>query len=308
MLIQGTRIKSLERHFAAVAPGTKIVMAVTDITRFAPKLAEVGFTTSLNPGESVLPPAHFGPVSHRNAEGWVIIHKDRPKETAYRTVEWHWRQWRGRHDYEDCSKLVNVPYKRYPRTQVPPPSIEFKILTATAENKIVAIEAVVFSAGQAENLLHCVNLFLEIFGECEVLTLNLNEIVNVPIRRLNWDIFPPGNHPWATVKARLNPIIQGQPKGNQGLITNRLEAINGFGSEFLAVGRAGFSGYVIFGFPKRKLFVLESIHHGNATYVFGEDWEQLSKLTKGEILTNGLQKLRIIHRAEWIQEIRKLLA
>jgi hypothetical protein len=58
----------------------------------------------------------------------------------------------------------------------------------------------------------------------------------------------------------------------------------------------GFNGYIVFGYADLGLFVLESLEHGNATYVFGQDWEQLSALTKKEILHGGLQEERIIHR------------
>ena len=47
---------------------------------------------------------------------------------------------------------------------------------------------------------------------------------------------------------------------------------------------------------------------GNATYVFDKDWEELSKLTKAQILDEGLQRDRVIHRKGWHQRIRHLLS
>lgn len=40
---------------------------------------------------------------------------------------------------------------------------------------------------------------------------------------------------------------------------------------------------------------------------FGKNWEELSKLTKAEILKENLQDVRIIHNNNWQQEIRDLL-
>ena len=94
---------------------------------------------------------------------------------------------------------------------------------------------------------------------------------------------------------------------NQVVITYRLTTITDFEPEFVAIGRAGFSGYLIFGFPKKNLFVLESLYSGNATYVFAEKWEGLSKLTKAEILQGKLQKDRIIHRENWESQINNIL-
>lgn len=307
MIIQGKRIRALDRYFASIKAGTPIVLGINDIQRFQGELTKVGFSSDLAEGEAVLPPADFGPVAMRNAEGDVIVHRDQPKETAYRMIEWHWKEWRGRYDSHDCSKLVAVPYKRFPRTEVPPPSVELRIQATTAGQKLVTVPLLDFRQTNHERILHCVNLLLEIFGECLVMTDDLDAIVNAPIKRLNWDILPTGRHPWAKLKPTLQPIIQRQPHGNQALIEDRLETVNRFGPEFLAIGRAGFTGYVIFGFPNKKLFVLESIHHGNATYVFGDNWQRLSQLTKAEVLGNGLHKARIVHLPGWHKQVSKLL-
>ncbi len=78
--------------------------------------------------------------------------------------------------------------------------------------------------------------------------------------------------------------------------------------EFVAIGRAGFSGYVVFGFPSKSLYILESTKTNNATYVLEDDWEYLSGLTKAEILNNRLHKERILHRENWFTEIARVLA
>jgi hypothetical protein len=113
--------------------------------------------------------------------------------------------------------------------------------------------------------------------------------------------------PWSQLSKEIKPIIEEAPKGNQPLIWARLKKINSYKPEFLAVGRAGFHGYTIFAFPKKKLYVLESIHYGNATYVFEKDWKRLSQMTKAEILNQNLQKVRIIHLANWAQKITRLM-
>ena len=69
----------------------------------------------------------------------------------------------------------------------------------------------------------------------------------------------------------------------------------------------GFSGYLIFGFVDRSLYVLESAHYGNATYILDRDWESLSAMTKAELLDASLHQDRIIHRESWDQRVRDLL-
>lgn len=114
MLITGRRIKKLESRFSFVTPGTKIAFGISNIAHFLELLEKIGFTPALEVGESVLPSPVFGPKSRYNAFGDYIRHKDRPKETAYRMVEWQWKQWCGRGQTEDVSDFRDVPYKRFP--------------------------------------------------------------------------------------------------------------------------------------------------------------------------------------------------
>jgi hypothetical protein len=97
----------------------------------------MGFSCDPQEGETILPPASRGPVSKYNAEGKYEVHKDQPMETAYRMVEWHWREWHGPYDRVERSKLVDVPYQRYPRTFIPPPSVELSISTAADGQRII---------------------------------------------------------------------------------------------------------------------------------------------------------------------------
>ena len=53
--------------------------------------------------------------------------------------------------------------------------------------------------------------------------------------------------------------------------------------------------------------MLESVYTNNATYVFGADWELLSKLTKAEILNAELHDARLIHNDNWKQNIDALM-
>lgn len=52
---------------------------------------------------------------------------------------------------------------------------------------------------------------------------------------------------------------------------------------------------------------LVSVYTNNATYVFGRDWEMLSKLSKAEILDGKLQEARLIHNDNWKHHINELL-
>lgn len=307
MIIKRKRIRNIKNYIGFIKPSTKIVIGVIDIVRYRDILTKIGFTDNLEIGESMLPSTSPGPVSEFNAEGRYKRHRDQPMETAYRTREWHWKEWRGRYDYEDKWDFVDVPYQRYPRTFISPPSIELKIAANTQGEKIITSPLIDYIEGNETLLKHIINLFLEILGECQVFTEDLDAIIRTPIKRLNWRILPPGKRPWKTLRKEIDPIIDLAPKGNQPVIRYRLEIINRYEPNFVAIGQAGFHGYIGFGFDEKNIYVFESIYTGNATYVFDERWEELSKKTKAEILDQNLQNDRIIHRKGWAGKIKNLL-
>lgn len=304
MIIRGRRVRNLNRHLRGVPADAPVVVALGEPERMLDTLQALGFTARLEPGERILPPDR-GPRSRYNAEGEYEKHKDRPMETAYRQVEWHWREFRGPYDTVERSDIRDVSYKRYQRTFHPPPSVELTVAIRPDGQKFIVTDRI--PRANADLLLHCVNLFLELFGEAEVLAENLDRFIVSELRRLNWRLLPEGRTPWPQMHGHLRPLIERLPGGNQPVVKHRLETINSFEPTFTAIGEGGFSGYIVFGFPERTLFVLESIHYGNATYVFGRDWEDLWRRTKAEILGGNLEKDRIIHRAGWDNRVRALL-
>jgi len=306
MFIKKKRIRNLKPYIGFIKKGSKVMLGVKDIERYKEILKKVGFTDNLEVGESVLPSGSCGSVSNFNAEGKYIKHKDQPMETAYRIIEWHWKQWNGPYDKVERSRLVDVSYKRYPRTFIPPPGIEITLYKKT-NNEIVLVGPIIeYSEKHISYFTHIVNLFLEIFGECHFFTENFDEFIKSPIHRLNWKILPPGPIPWSKLKQEITPLIKLSPKENQPIIEYRLKTISNYKPDFTAIGEAGFRGYIILGFNSKKVFMCESLYYGNATYIFNEQWESLSKKTKAEILGKNLQDDRIIHMGKsWEEKIKK---
>jgi hypothetical protein len=304
MKINQKRIRNLERHLPATFRDRRINIGLTDIQNHNSKLIGIGFTEDLSVGETVLPSV-VGPVTRFNAEGKNIVRRDLPKETVYRQIEWRWTERHGDREVEQTD-FRYVPYERYPRDFVPP-SIELQIAADSQGNKLLVAGAFVYADANYQAIIHSINICLEIFGECEILTEDLQPIAPLETRRLNWDILPPGKQPWERIKEKIAPIVERAKKGNQGVILRRLEFMSQAIPELVAQGRGGFSGYIVFGFPRKNLYVLESIYYGNATYVFRENWEILSQLTKAEILSDKLHAARIVHQPGWEKEIRRLL-
>lgn len=305
MIIRKKRVRSARANIRGVDEGDRICISLSDIDRFRDKLEEVGFSKELKVGEQILP-APLGNVSRFNAEGDYRVHRDQPMETAYRQAEWHWQEFHGRYDRVEQSKIVEIPYERYPRTFIEPPAVELTIAESSGEKALVA-PPLPFMDEVEPRLVHVINLFLELFGECEILRGDLSPILPAKPIRLNWEVLPPGKLPWEKLKSELRPIVNRQSEGNRAVVNKRHETIASHDPQFVAVGRGGFDGYVIFGFPSKSVYILESTQINNATYVLDRNWEELSTMTKAELLNENLHKDRIIHRENWFDAIHELL-
>jgi hypothetical protein len=306
MIIQKQYIRNLDLYLDASYQDKALVFGFKIESLSDGSIKRLGFSNTPSIGDGILPTA-AGPYSRFNAEGKWTVHRDRPMETAYREVIWHWKEWRGRDDTEEMSDIRDVEYKRYPRTFVPPPSIELKIgKTASGELAILS-PAITLTSDTKAQVMHIINLFLEFFDYCEVFDESLDEMAVPPLRRLNWRLLPPGEYPWPRLKEQILGLIERTGKGKQEVLQYRLEAINSYGPEFRAIGEGGFRGYIAFGFPDKGVYCFESMYTGNATYVFSDDWAALSKLTKAEILSQHLQKDRLVHIAGWAYKIHSLL-
>ena len=306
MIIRKTRIRTLGSNLRGIREGQEIYVGLQDLGAQKQNLNRAGFSADLEPGESVLP-AIVGSTSHFNSEGKYEIHRDQPKEIAYRQIEWTWIEYHGRDNPVEQSDIREVPYERYPRTFIEPPSVELSVAMSADGEKLIVSRPYGYIDANHDAIRHTINLFLELFGECAILDSDLNTPIRAPIKRLNWDVLPPGRLPWERLKRRLDEIVHEEPGGNQPVIERRFEAINAHAPEFVAVGRAGFRGYVIFGFPEQHRYVLESTQTNNATYVFRHDWEHLSTLTKAELLRDQLHEHRVIHRRNWFRMIDRIL-
>lgn len=205
MVIRQKRIRNPNRYLAHVPEGTAVRFGVRLDTVAPERLAVLGLKRAPEPGDAFLP-AVIGPVSRFNANGKAVVRRDLEMETAYRQIEWSWTQWHGR-DTIERSEVVDVPYRRYPRDVIPPPSIEL-IVTADANGTTyLTTDAVPYVSANDDKLRHNINLVLELFGECEVLREDLSPLVHIPVRRLNWDVLPPGRLPWDRLWPSLGACV-----------------------------------------------------------------------------------------------------
>lgn len=304
MIKQGS-IRTLGTHVRAYQAGTRLVAAVRVTAELIPRLVEAGFVEPIGEGQAVLPSAHLGRTAAFNAEGRDDIHRDQPLEVVYRPVEWTHEQWNGPYT-ETVTHVIERPYKRYPRTFIEPPAVELSTrLSANGQLFLCGPPRVLGRDDDA--LVHDVNLILDVCKECEILSDGLVSPLNGNIRRLNWSVLPQGHYPWDALRPHVRQAVDRLSEQARPVIEHRLETVSQYPHQFVAIGNAGFSGYVIFGFPQLGIFVLECTHDGNATYVFGQNWEELSQLTKAEILRGDLHLHRLIHVQGWRHQLGRVM-
>ncbi len=302
MRISKKRVSNIDKYLTGFDANENIVIIIDDIERLANKLVLIGFDASLPLGEKVLPSV-VGSISEYNANGRYEQLRDLPKETFYVSQTRDVKDWHG--NYHLVS--MDIPYKRYQTHFIEAPSQELSILNDRENNKIIASDKILFTNANKPLIKHTINLFLELFGECNIVDEEFFSRQRTPIRRVAWNILPQGEMPWERLKVPLMELLDKTDVESKEDSLNRFEFINSFSPDFVATGNGGFNDYVVFGFTSKSLYVLENSFAGNATYIFRNDWETLSQLTKAEILQENLQEHRFIHRKNWKRSVREIL-
>lgn len=299
MNISKCRIRKPDNYLFGIENNQRFYIGIDIKSVSTEKLNAIGFSKDLIIGNQILP-AILGNISRYNVNGGFVKLKELPKETLYREIvvkDWH-------HNYH----YVDVPYKRYQRRILPAPEIEIKIVEQNNE-KIIISPILIRREDNELKIRHVINLFLELFGECNILTEDLvPSIGTIPTIRVNWTVLPQGEYPWNRTNENISPILNRLSVNNRKLFEHRVKKITEYIPTRLIIGNAGFHGYLIFEFANKGIYVLESKYSGNATYIFGNNWEALSTLTKKEILDGNLQLNRFVHRNGWEVFIDRLLS
>lgn len=297
MRIEKNNIRTCEKYLAPIEKNKKIILGVkiSELSNLD-KLTKIGFSKNLEIGEKILP-KYLGPKTKFNGEGKSIPIKTLPKETFYMFREWSWTDYTGK----DYCKIVSIPRERYQRQIIPPPGIELNIGSDINGIKYIYIDPIIYTDKNYSYIVNGVNILLELFGFCNIYIDEFKPVI-VPTKKLNWTTLPPGKKTWEELEKNiLNPI----KKSKKVIFENRINILKSFLPSFIAIGHGGFSGYIVFGYEDKNIFILENLWYGNATYIFNENWETMSKLTKTEVLFNNLFKERIIHSPTWLKQIEQ---
>lgn len=260
--------------------------------------AMLGFDGLPLAGASIVPSAE-GPATLFNARGKEIIRKDLPMVTKSRSINTSWKDWHGHTHHGTQTRS----YETYPREYVAPPG---EFLTAVDTDSGIAMATRIIDRTEPEeSIANLLNIYLECFQHFEIVDPDL--AVPVRIEKINWRILPPGKFPFDRAMQVLDSYLKQLTDSDRAVAKQRIRTITRHEPDFMAVGLGGFSEYIVFGFTRRNRYVFESPESGNATYIFRNDWEAVSQLTKRQILQEQLQETRIIHTSRWAVEVSEAI-
>jgi hypothetical protein len=241
-------------------------------------------------GESLVPRA-LGRVTRLNCDGEYIVFKDLQKEIRFiREIEWHWRDWGG-HEH---SKIVPIYRDCYPRKFIDPLEKEIIFKNGRFFSEIL-------TRSNEKEVKHVINMFLEIFGDFEVVQEDFSTIAE--IKRVNFEILRPGEYPFEMLMEHLN---KNKRRGSmsQNVLEDRLAFYRkNFNIQYVMIGVHGYAGY--FGFEVGNSIIFDNNRYANAIYIFELLAKDCCRLTKKDVIRGGLYKARITHGSDWKFEVLK---
>jgi hypothetical protein len=269
MKFSGKSVRSLTKLIKVAGAATKIRLTVNlgDISKDI--LLQLGFDETPNVGDYLVPSV-LGKYTSFNVNGAVIIRKDLPLEPESIMFYGSHRDWQGGIHSSTRTRTID----KYPRENIPAPSETFEIITINGISFLSSAEVDLNDGDETRNI-HLTNIMLECFSEFEIYDLDKEEIVGPRLKRLQWDILPSGECPWSKAKPIILKRIEHLKDNDKKVIEHRMKVISRKNPDFLATGRAGFSGYFVYGFKDLDVYVLESMELDNATYVFNSEWETI---------------------------------
>lgn len=257
---------------------------------------------------SIIPPADIGKYSSKNVNGEEVVRKDLPKETHYNSIESpNWG------DSYNGTHTVNLPYKKYPRDFNLPREIEIvmtcKDIRPNLPTYIIAFQVQeVLNKGDInfdKHLFENLNLLQENVGACGVEAASMALIDYAKSLHVSWEILPPG-----TLNETMERVFRGKTPTSKEreVTTERYNFFQTLKPKSLVYGQSGFRRY--FGaLLEEDLVVFENIEYGNAIYILFDNWEEMSKLSRLDLLSGkfGVSFERVIHTGDWKEEVKTIV-
>lgn len=259
--------------------------------------------------ERLVPKSAVGKYSYWNLHGREIVRRDLPMVAKTYSVEVP-----NYGDWYNGSHEVLWTRDVYQRDFLPPKAVELSISLLKNESgkdsnflfkfcveEVLDRTAVDFS----ESLLWNLNLLQENVGNVDIFRRDADHTEYQQTISVYWEILPPGEGD-ETLEKILSKFRQPTEEVKQRLMA-RYRLLESLNPVAYISGTSGFQRYFGAKF-QHDLIVFENLEYGNAIYVMFEDWEELSKLSRLELLKHHRPSfIRIIHRPGWEEVLKRLV-
>jgi len=258
----------------------------------------------------IMPQPGLGPSSLRNAQGEEIVRKDLPMVTKTYSVDApNWGDW------SSGSHEVSWSRDVYQHEFVAPKELEVSIellATEPAEDPVFVfrfrVEEILDrrAADFGNALLSNLNLLQENTGAADVFAADADPTEYLKTISVYWEILPPGER--SEMLAHILRKFREPSNELKAKLLDRYSFLEKLKPVAYISGTSGFQRYFGAKFAD-NLVVFENLEYGNAIYVMFDEWEELSKLSRLELLKDrgkaGFE--RIVHREGWKETLKTVI-
>lgn len=255
--------------------------------------------------DTIFPNSLVGRYSNYNANGRTIIRKDLPKgpKSFTNTVPIFGDWGKGS---VDVTRTILV----FPREYWLPQNYKIKISLLEEKEESFdfkfSIDILLLKTDEKfmDKLLYQCNILMENTGQCDVFAKEATDKDYIDTLQVEWEIFPPGQGNFEKNLQRLISKHRNPSKKIIDIYSDRMEFFEELKPIRYISGTNSFSSY--FGAQITKnLVVLENASYGNAIYILFEEWEELSKKSRTELLNSTDRNFeRITHTGNWKNKVR----
>lgn len=256
-----------------------------------------------NFNDSFIPNSNRGTFSKKNIDGYKIVYRD--QEKVYKTWYAGERPYYG--DWSKGSFSLYITKLVFPSLTVAPKELSLNVevldVSTEGDKRIYTLKIYVDliinknSISYNDDLFFALNLMQENFGDADVFETNLTIEDYLSTLIVNWEIFPPGTRE-ADIQ-RLTSNRRNITPNYLRELENRYDNLIALNPQNIISGVSGMRNYFGMKFSNR-LVVFENLQYGNAIYLLFENWEELSRLSRTELLKRPEDQFyRIEHKFGW---------
>jgi len=256
--------------------------------------------------QNILPNIKIGRYSNYNINGRTFPLRDLPKIDKTFTNELPIFG-----DWSKGSNTVSWTRKVWQTERWLPKFLRINVELLKKENQIYTFKFTVNiilnkkSENINKDLLFCCNVIKENTGKYDIFKADApnDEYLNSLI--VGWELLPVGKQ--ESLERNVEYLLQRHRNPNENIkkvYTDRMDFFyNTLGAKNIITGADGFNRY--FGaLLDNDVVLLENSNYGNAVYIFYKNWEELSQLSRVELLSlhsNDFE--RITHLGNWKNKI-----